>query len=456
VPEDFYTVVAERHVQAPQVQEVEKVKGLEAKVSDLPSTGMLYYEDAYLREFEAKVLRVIGSKYIVLDKTAFYPEGGGQPADHGVLRFDRKSVDVVDVQKVGNVIVHVVKDSVSIKSGSRVNGTIDWDRRISLMKHHTATHVINGAARRVLGQHVWQAGSQKDVDKARLDISHFRRISLDEMHEIERLANEAVIANIPVQTMWLPRTEAEQKFGFRLYQGGAIPGKEIRIVKTEGWEVEACGGTHLRNTGEIGFIKILHTERIQDGVERLMYSAGISALKAVQENENLSYQLAEILDAPVDKLAETARRVVDEWREARREKERLLKELVARDTAKVGEGVEAKVKKIGEFNFVSQVFEGVDVDRMIMLANEHVKKDSKAVVVFCGADEKIARLVVMAGEEAVKKGVNASEIAKEASAVLGGGGSGRPNFAQGGGTQVKKVREALERTEEEVRKRLEK
>jgi len=456
VPEDFYTVVAERHVQAPQVQEVEKVKGLEAKVSDLPSTGMLYYEDAYLREFEAKVLRVIGSKYIVLDKTAFYPEGGGQPADHGVLRFDRKSVDVVDVQKVGNVIVHVVKDSVSIKSGSRVNGTIDWDRRISLMKHHTATHVINGAARRVLGQHVWQAGSQKDVDKARLDISHFRRISLDEMHEIERLANEAVIANIPVQTMWLPRTEAEQKFGFRLYQGGAIPGKEIRIVKTEGWEVEACGGTHLRNTGEIGFIKILHTERIQDGVERLVYSAGISALKAVQENENLSYQLAEILDAPVDKLAETARRVVDEWREARREKERLLKELVARDTAKVGEGVEAKVKKIGEFNFVSQVFEGVDVDRMIMLANEHVKKDSKAVVVFCGADEKIARLVVMAGEEAVKKGVNASEIAKEASAVLGGGGSGRPNFAQGGGTQVKKVREALERTEEEVRKRLEK
>jgi len=456
VPEDFYTMVAERHVQAPKVQEIEKVKGLEAKVSDLPSTGMLYYEDAYLREFEAKVLRVIGGRYVVLDKTAFYPEGGGQPADYGALRFDGRSADVVDVQKVGNVIFHVMKDSVSVKSGSKVKGSIDWQRRSSLMKHHTATHVINGAARRVLGQHVWQAGSQKDVDKARLDISHFRRISLDEMHKIERLANEAVIANIPVQTMWLPRTEAERKYGFRLYQGGAIPGKEIRVVKTEGWEVEACGGTHLRNTGEIGFIKILHTERIQDGVERLVYSAGLSALEAVQENERLAYEVAEILDAPLDKLADTAKRVVSEWKEAKKEKERLLKELVARETAKVGEGAEVRVKEVGELHYISQVFDSVDVDRMIMLANEHVKKDAKAVVVLCGSDEKIARLVVMAGEEAVKRGANASEIAKEASAVLGGGGSGKSNFAQGGGTQVNKIKEALRKAEETAEKSLEK
>jgi alanyl-tRNA synthetase len=459
VPEDFYTMVAERHVQAPQVQEIEKFKGLEAKVSDLPNTQMLYYEDAYLREFEAKFLRVVDGKYVVLDKTAFYPEGGGQPADYGVLKYDGKSVDVVDVQKVGNVIVHVVKDALGLKTGSRVKGSIDWDRRSSLMKHHTATHVINGAARRVLGQHVWQAGSQKDVDKARLDISHFRRISLEEMHEIERLANETVIANIPVQTMWLPRTEAERKYGFRLYQGGAIPGKEIRIVKTESWETEACGGTHLRNTGEIGFIKILRTERIQDGVERLVYSAGISALKTVQESERLAYEVAEILDAPLDKLAETAKRVVNEWKEAKKEKERLLKEIVKRDTAEqaisvtVGKPKEGQeVKEINGLKFVSQMFDSVDVDRMIMLANEYVKKDSKAVVVFCGADDTIARLVVMAGEEAVKKGVNASEIAKEASAVLGGGGSGRPNFAQGGGTQIKKVQEALKKAEEIVKK----
>jgi len=355
------------------------------------------------------------------------------------------------------VIVHVVKVSLTLKSGSSVKGSIDWERRSSLMKHHTATHVVNGTARRVLGQHVWQAGSQKDVDKTRLDVSHFKRISLEEMHEIERLANEAVIQNIPVQTMWMPRMEAEKQYGFRLYQGGVVPGKEIRVVKTGDWEVEACGGTHLKNTGEIGFIKILHTERIQDGVERIVFSAGIPALKAVQESERLSWQLAEILNAPVDKLAETAKRIVNEWKEARREKERLLKEIVVRDTARLTERVEVtKMKKIDEVHFIRQEFEEVDVDRMIMMANEHVKKDSKAVVVFCGSDEKIARLVVMVGEEAVKKGINASEIAKEASAVLGGGGSGRPNFAQGGGTRVKKVQEALERAEEVVRKHLKK
>jgi alanyl-tRNA synthetase len=349
VPEDFYTMVAERHVQAPQVLEVEKVKGLEAKVSGLPNTQMLYYEDAYLREFEAKVLRVIDNEFVVLGETAFYPEGGGQPADHGYLEFEGKRIEVENVQKVGNVIVHVVKYGKILKSGSSVKGCIDWERRSSLMKHHTATHVVNGAARRVLGQHVWQAGSQKDVDKARLDISHFKRITLEEMHRIERLANEAVLKSIPVETMWVPRTEAERKYGFRLYQGGVVPGKEIRVVKTGDWEVEACGGTHLKNTGEIGFIKILHTERIQDGVERLVYSAGISALKAVQENERLAYEVAEILDAPLDKLAETAKRVVNEWKEARKEKERLLKELVSRETAKVGEKAEEgiKVKEIG-------------------------------------------------------------------------------------------------------------
>jgi len=456
VPEDFYTMIAERHVQAPQMAETEKFEGLEAKVSDLPNTEMLYYENAYLREFEANVLRVVDDKYVVLDKTAFYPEGGGQPADHGFLRFDGKGVDVVDVQKVGNVIVHVAKDTLALKSGNKVRGCIDWDRRSSLMKHHTATHVVNGAARRVLGQHVWQAGSQKDVDKARLDISHFKRITLDEMHKIERLANEAVLKNIPVETMWLPRTEAEKRYGFRLYQGGVVPGKEIRVVKTEGWEVEACGGTHLRNTGEIGFIKILHTERIQDGVERLVYSAGIPALEAVQGEERLLWGLSEKLDAPFDKLEDTAERLLRELKEGRKEKERLLKEIVAREAAKGVEGEAAKVKEIGGLNFVSQVFDCVDVDRMIMMANEHLKKDSKAVVVFCGADEKIARLVVMAGEEAVKKGVNASEIAKEASAVLGGGGSGRPNFAQGGGTRVKKIHEALKKAEEIMKKQLEK
>jgi alanyl-tRNA synthetase len=329
VPENFYAEVAGRHIQAPPPREVEKIEGLEALVSDLPETRALYYEDAYLREFEAKVLRVLDNKYVVLEKTAFYPEGGGQPADHGYLKFDKTRSEVVDVQKIGNVIVHVVKGPAP-KEGDTVSGFIDWERRNSLMKHHTGTHVLVGAARRVLGEHVWQAGAQKDVERSRLDISHFRRLTLEEIHEIERLANQAVARNIPVETAWMSREEAEKRYGFRLYQGGVVPGREIRVVKAGDWEVQACGGTHLKNTGEIGFIKILHTERIQDGVERIVFSAGLPALKAVQEKEKSLWKVAELLNAPIEKLEETAKRLVREWKEARREKKRLLEEIAKR------------------------------------------------------------------------------------------------------------------------------
>ncbi|MCK5562840.1 alanine--tRNA ligase, partial [Candidatus Bathyarchaeota archaeon] len=325
LPEDFYGMIAKSHIQAP-TREAETPSELEAKLSGVPPTRMLYYEDPYLQKFEANVLQVVNGKYVVLDQTAFYPEGGGQPSDQGFLRFKGGQAEVTDVQKVGNIIVHVVKDTVP-KRKSVVTGTINWERRNSLMKQHTATHVLMGAARRVLGQHVWQAGAQKDVDRSRLDFSHFRRLTLEEMHKIEELANETVIRSVPVETSWKPRTEAEKQYGFRLYQGGVVPGKEIRVVNIKDWDVEACGGTHLRNTGEIGFIKILHTERIQDGVERIIFSTGLPALRAVQQKEALLWKVAEKLNAPLEKLEATAERVVAEWKQTRREKEHLIKEL---------------------------------------------------------------------------------------------------------------------------------
>ncbi|MDH5450109.1 MAG: alanine--tRNA ligase [Candidatus Bathyarchaeota archaeon] len=453
MPENFYMMVAERHVQAPQVQEEEKIKGLEALVSDLPETRMLYYEDSYISEFEAQVLRILKGQYVVLDKTAFYPEGGGQPADHGRLEFNGKRLEIMDVQKIGNVIVHVVKNASALKSGNIVKGSIDWEKRSSLMKQHTATHVVNGAARRVLGQHVWQAGAQKDIDKARLDISHFQRLTLEEVHKIEQLANQAVIKHIPVETSWVPRIDAEKQYGFRLYQGGVVPGKEIRVVKTGDWEVEACGGTHLKNTGEIGFIKILHTERIQDGVERIVFSAGIPALKAVQKEEALLWKVSELINAPLEKVEATTKRLVREWKEARRERKRLIKELAAGH-----EGIQAGVKRegeqIGEVKFEWLEFEKLDVDRMIETAREITSVSPDTITVCSGVDGKTARIVVMAGKDALDVGINSAEISGVVASVLGGGGSGRPDFAQGGGTLVDNLSEARKKAEEIVKKQL--
>jgi len=448
VPEDFYTIVAKRHVQAPPIRGVGGMEELKDRVSDLPETGELYYEDPHLSEFEATVLRVMGEKYVVLDKTAFYPEGGGQLADQGHLRSDGRRSEVVDVQKVGKVIVHEVKGSVP-REGAKVRGFIDWNRRSSLMRHHTATHLVMGAARRVLGEHVWQAGAQKGVERTRLDISHYKRLTLEETHEIERLANEVVVRNLPVEVWWMPREEAEKKYGFRLYQGGVVPGRKIRVLKVGEWDVEACGGTHCKTTGEVGFIKILHTERIQDGVERIVFSAGPQALRAVQGNERILLKASEILNVPPEKVGKTLESLMEDYKETRREKEHLMEEV---SKAEANRYLEAS-KEIGGLKVITQSFKGTTADHLIKVASQLIKTEPKVVAVLCGVN-KTARIVVMVGEVAVKRGIDAREIAKGTASVLGGGGSGKPDFAQGGGTLTEKALEAMHKAEEIIKNQI--
>jgi len=455
VPENFYALIANRHTQATKTVEEEETKAeatLETAVEKLPPTEQLYYADAYVKEFDAKVLKVINSQYVVLERTCFYPEGGGQPADHGFLTFGSAKAEVVDVRKVGRVIVHKIKGSLAPKEGAVVKGMLDWDKRYALMKAHTATHLVNGAARRVLGEHVWQHGTQKGVESTRLDISHYRRLTPEEIHKIETLANQAVLANMPVTTAWMPRSQAESQYGFRLYQGGAVPGKDIRVVKTGDWDVEACAGTHLKRTGEIGFIKIVYTERIQDGVERLGYAVGLQALKAVQHQERVLWRVSETLGAPLEKLNKTAEKLVSDLKESTRERRKLVKQIVITSNVviKSPEAMEINGVKLVKRDF----HEEIDVNLMVQMANEMIKRNEATVTLFYGADGKNARVLVMAGKTAVKKGVNAGEIVRVASPIIGGGGGGKPNFAQGGGTQPEKLEDAVKAAEETIRKQL--
>jgi alanyl-tRNA synthetase len=458
VPENFYALIANRHMQASKPVEQEEVKteeNLEKAAEQLPGTEQLYYSDVYLKEFDATVQKAIGGIYIVLNQTCFYPEGGGQPNDLGTLTADGASYEVVDVQKIGKVIVHKLKTPAQFPQGAAVHGSLNWQRRYQLMKSHTVTHLINGAARRVLGEHVWQSGTQKGLETSRLDISHYRRLSQEEVHKIETLANQAIAANMKVETTWLPRNEAEARYGFRLYQGGAVPGKDIRVVKTGDWDVEACAGTHLGSTGEVGFVKIVYTERVQDGVERLGYAVGLKALEAVQQQETLLSKVSEALNAPVDKLDKTAEKVVKELKEAQLEKRHLLKELAEKESAVAQTQSAEDAVEVEGVSIVKRDFgEVIDVNRMLTTASEIIKRNDSAVTLYYGADGKTCRLMVMAGEAAVKKGVNAGSIVKEAAPIFGGGGGGRPNFAQGGGTQCGKLQEAVQAAEEAVKKQL--
>ena len=437
IPSNFFGIVAKRHLSATPPQESSLIKELKEKVSGLPATRMLYYEDTYMKEFEAKVAASFDGKYVVLDQTCFYSEGGGQMADRGTLRFEGGSANVVDVQKVGNVIVHIVEGELP-NVGEAVRGNIDWDRRTTLMRHHTATHILIGAARRVLGEHAWQSGAEKDVDRSRLDISHYQHLSEEEIDEIEKLAFEVVSKNIPVETMWMPREKAERAYGFRLYQGGAVPGREIRIVKVGDWDVEACGGTHCKQTGEIGLIKILRAERIQDGVERLIFVAGIPALKAIQDQEALLIRTAQILKASPDKLERVASDLVAEKQILAKQVEEFRAEATTREAQMLLMGL----RKVGRLKLVASKRTSGTEDDLIMLSSKIVETEPSTVCVLVLVKETV-RIFVAAGKQALKEGVNAGALAKKLAEIVGGGGGGKPYFGQGGGTDVKKADEVL-------------
>lgn len=269
VPSNFYQKITERHMS-------EKPREEEVKIPRIKPTKVLFYEKPKNSKFKANVLAVVKNKYVILDKTLFYPESGGQEADQGFLMTKGKKFEVYDVKKINDVILHLVKKP-KLRKNQEVFGEINWERRDQLMKHHTAIHILNGAARRVLGDHVWQSGSGKSQEKAHLDISHYKSLTDKEIEKIETLMNNVIKKGVKIDKKTMSRKEAEKTYGFRIYQGGAIPDETLRILDIQGWDIEACGGTHLNNTKEVGKAIIINSERIQDGVIRITIKASKAA-----------------------------------------------------------------------------------------------------------------------------------------------------------------------------------
>ncbi|WP_456450400.1 alanine--tRNA ligase [Palaeococcus sp. (in: euryarchaeotes)] len=431
IPDNFYTLVAKEAERTVKEEEKKSIVDFEL-LQDLPDTRTLYYEDPMMKEFDAKVLKILG-EWVVLDQTAFYPEGGGQPCDLGTL----DGIKILDVQKIGKVILHKV-ERMEFREGQRVHGKIDWERRIQHMRHHTGTHVLMGALVRVLGSHVWQSGSQLHTDWARLDIAHYKRIGEEELREIERLANRVVMENREVRWEWLPRTEAEQRYGFRLYQGGVVPGKVIRVLNIKDWDVQACGGTHLPNTGLIGPIKILRTERIQDGVERIIFAAGEAAIKWMQESESIIKRTSGVFRVPPEKLPDTAQKFFDEWKNARKEVEKLKRELAKLLVYEL----ESKVEKIKGIEFIGGIVEG-DIEHLREAALK-LKKPNRVIAII---SEDSGAVVVAVGDNVDHK---AGDLVRIITSVAGGGGGGKKDLAQGKIKNILKAKEALE----EVKKKL--
>ena len=287
IPPDFYSKLSETHA----FEDKKKVKHF-VDITGVAKTKMLFYDTDDL-EFDAKVIGVFDNKWVALDKSAFYATGGGQEHDTGKLG----GLEVVNVQKIGGIILHDVLGAEKLKIGQAVHGVVDKDRRAILTKMHTGAHVLGAAIRSVLGPHIWQAGSHKTPEKARLDVTHYAHVTDDERRRIEEESNKIIASGIDVSVKDTPRGEAERRYGFGIYQGGGSPGSMVRIVKVGAHDIEACGGTHVSNTKDIGVLRILGTTKIQDGVIRFNYVVGSKAARAEEEKGAAAEEVLVLLGA---------------------------------------------------------------------------------------------------------------------------------------------------------------
>jgi alanyl-tRNA synthetase len=432
VPDNFYTLVAAEHSE----EAVEEETPVEL---DFPETSLLFYGEPQKEEFSARYLGNYENN-IILDQTIFYPEGGGQPSDIGYLDTGEEKIRVLHAEKLDGIVLHRVEEEklekIKHRTGSTLKGKIDWGRRMALARNHTATHLLVAAARKVLGDHIWQAGAQKGVEKSRIDLSHYQRISPEELNQIELLANQWVMKNIPLQTQWMDRTDAERKYGFILYQGGVVPGTSIRVVQIPGVDVQACAGTHCDYTGQIGIIKVNRTERIQDGVERLEFSAGEAAVQSMQKNDALLKESATVFKVETNQLPQTSERFFTEWKAFKNEIKHLQKEVAKLKTRSLVDQTE----KINSLSVLTQEVEA-DIGELVKMVTQLTDDGGVDVVVLGNRDGKIAGA---ASTRALDREIKINEIIKEAAAIMSGGGGGKPNLAQGAGKEGDKIGDALE------------
>ena len=428
IPSTFYSKLSELH-QSKKQKEQDQLS-----LEGLPETELLYYGDDP-KEFDAKVLKSF-NQYVVLDRTSFYARGGGQEPDHGTIG----GFDVVDVSKHGNIVLHELKGG-TIKEGDTVSCVVDSKRRDDITKNHTSTHILNSSSRSVLGSWVWQHSAFKEEDHARLDITHHSALTDDEIVKIENLANSVVDKNMSVTIENFDRGTAEQKYGFKIYQGGIVPVKSVRIVSIEDFDIEACGGTHVKKTGEIKLVKITRTKRIQDGVVRIEFVSGDTALNYTKQHDvDLARESAELKHKA--KLKEKRQEQKHELRER-------LPILVENITeCKIGtnnvDEIVVDITEPGKPNFCSAMNDQYDEFFHISLGERLIEKDP--LMVYCGVfeDGDRIRAIIYSGEQ-VGKDKKAGDIAKAVSEVLGGAGGGTQRFAQGGGKDKSKKNDAIEK-----------
>jgi alanyl-tRNA synthetase len=378
---------------------------------------------------------------VVLDRTPFYAEKGGQVGDTGFLASDILKAEVLDtVSQAADLPVLKIRVAEGLlRKGDTVRATVDEERRWDIRRHHTATHLLHEALIHTLGEHVRQAGSLVSPEVLRFDFTHFSPLTKDELARVERIVNEQVLLNTPLETLETELEKAKSMGAKALFSEKY--GNRVRVVRVPGFSTELCGGIHCDATGDIGLFRIVREEGIGSGLRRITAQAGrpaYHAIRSIQESMDRVRETLSIHEA--EQVPERVRSLLDELASARRE---VAEARLAGLLCRAGEYAQSATP-VGEFSVVTECFEEVEMDLLRQLADSVKNRLKGAVILFASVGEGKVSLMAMGDETAVARGFHAGRLIGAIAPLVDGSGGGRPNLAQAGGRSPEKAAAALE------------
>jgi len=376
---------------------------------------------------------------VILDRTPFYAESGGQVADKGLLSAGKMQARVQDTQKGpnGQHVHTVLVESGTLKVGDTVEAIVERASRADTIKNHTATHLLHQALKDVLGTHVNQAGSLVAPDRLRFDFSHFGAVTADELEQIETKVNEQIWRNIDVNIMHKSLTEAKAMGAMALF--GEKYGDEVRVVQVGDYSLELCGGCHVSNTAEIGLFKILSEAGIGAGTRRIEAVTGRMAYEYLNKQLQTLKKVAEELKTNISSVPQRIEAVKGEMKALERENESLRAKLSHLEASSLTDQVE-EVKGV---KVLAAKVNGVDMDNLRNMVDDLKNKLGSGIVVLGSVKDDKVNIVAGVTADLVKQGFHAGKAVKEVAVRCGGGGGGRPDMAQAGGKNPAQLPEAL-------------
>lgn len=390
---------------------------------------------------------------VIVETTPFYAESGGQKGDSGIIKGSQGVFQVQTTKKLPDGTVYHIGEVTEgvLRAGEVVETKPDWQKRKKTARNHTATHLLHGALKKILGSHVNQAGSYVGDDRLRFDFSHFSGISQDELEQIEHFVNDAIEAEIPVLSEWMTSDAARASGAVALF--GEKYGNIVRVLSIGDTSKELCGGTHVRNTAEILNFKIVSEGSIGSGIRRIEAVTGSSAYEWMLEKQKTLSEVSKLLKTKEEDLVSK----IEQWLKENHETEQKLKRFKEIMTGEKTKGLLLTIRdqKLDSFNILATLVEAESMDELRSIGDT-IKKEVPSFVAILAANPQPDKIFILglASDDAVKSGVHVGELVKVLAQETGGNGGGKPNMAQAGGKNPAKLRDGLEKTLDKLREQL--